>query len=39
MNISIKNKFLVLVGLKKALDSGLISWGTYHALQNMVIYE
>jgi len=39
MNISIKNKCLVLVGLKKALNSGIISLGTYHALQNMVIYE
>ncbi len=37
MNITVKNRYLLLIGLKNAFSSGLISWGTYISLQNEVI--
>lgn len=30
--MTLRQKTEIMAGLKKALDIGLISWGTYHAL-------
>ncbi len=37
MNITVLNKCLLLIGLKNALDQGIISYGTYLSLQEEII--
>lgn len=34
-----KNKLMILVGLREAFLSGLISWGTYNALMYEVLND
>jgi hypothetical protein len=37
MNITVLKKCMLLVGLKNALDCGMISYGTYLSLQTEII--